>query len=76
MVVPLATIAALPVVSLMAFGVLIAIFGHISKIKGAIMLGLALLFVATAVMVLSAFSDYNGGASDPRPCPPDLPGGC
>ena len=53
------SIPAAPVVGLMTVGVLVAIFGHITKIRGAVVLGLAVLFLATAAMMLFAFIAYD-----------------
>lgn len=67
-------IPAAPVVGVMAFGLIMAIVGHISRRNGLVGLGIAVLFAATAAMVLLAYLDYSGGGSfDPRPKDPKLP---
>lgn len=69
------SIPAAPVVLLMAFGVIVAIGGHIMKARGTVVLGLAILFLATAGMMLFAFAAYEADETDPRPGkPPSSPG--
>jgi hypothetical protein len=68
-------IPAAPVVVLMGFGVLIAIVGHASRSRGLTITGLALLFLATAAMVVGAFAAYQDDPTDPRERkPPQEPG--
>ena len=77
------TIPAAPVIGLMALGVLIAMVGHAMRSRGTVAAGLAILFLATAGMVVGGFAAYNRGETDPRPgCPggdcrsaPDTPNG-
>jgi hypothetical protein len=66
-----ATIPAAPVLGLMALGVVVALFGHAARMRGAVALGLAILFLATAAMVLAGFADFRGSSgNDPRTgCP-------
>jgi hypothetical protein len=67
-------IPAAPVVGVMAFGLIMAVVGHISKNNAVAGLGIAVLFLATAAMVLLAYLDYSdGGSFDPRPKDPKLP---
>ncbi len=67
-------IAAAPVVGAMAFGLIMALVGHVAKNDVIVGLGIAVLFVATAAMVLLAYLDFQGGGSvDPRPTDPKLP---
>ena len=67
-------IPAAPVVGVMAFGLIMAIVGHVSKNDALTGTGIAVLFLATAAMVLLAYLDFQGGGSfDPRPRDPDLP---
>jgi type IV secretory pathway TrbD component len=63
----IADVAAAPVLGLMAFGVVMAIVGHAVRDRRIVGFGIAALFVATALMVLGAFSAYQGDESDPRP---------
>ncbi len=68
-------IPAAPVVGLMAFGLVMALTGHIAKSNRLVGVGIAVLFLATAAMVLLAFLDFQNGSSfDPRPEDPKLPG--
>ncbi len=67
-------IPAAPVVGVMAFGLIMAMVGHIAKNNALVGLGIAVLFLATAAMVLLAFLDFQaGGSFDPRPKDPKLP---
>jgi len=69
-------IPAAPVVGVMAFGFVMALVGHIAKSSALVGLGIAVLFLATAAMVLLAYLDFSGGESfDPRPTDPKLPPG-
>jgi hypothetical protein len=71
----LGTIPAAPVVGLMTLGLVMAIVGHISHSDRLVGVGIAVLFLATAAMVLLAYLDFAGGNSfDPRPKDPNLPG--
>ena len=60
-------VPAAPVLGLMAFGVVIALVGHVVRDRRIVGFGIAMLFVATALMVLGAFFAYHGGETDPRP---------
>ena len=63
-------IPAAPVVGLMAIGVIIAIIGHATRSRGTVATGIAILFIATAGMVVGGFAAFEGGENDPRPsCP-------
>lgn len=67
-------IPAAPVIGVMAFGLVMALVGHVSKNNTLTGLGIAVLFLATAAMVLLAYVDYTGGSDfDPRPKDPKLP---
>jgi hypothetical protein len=74
--------AALPpslVIGLMTVAVLVAIFGHLTQIRGLIVSGILLLVVATGAMMLGglgAWNDTPGPVGDPlrgddRQLPPD-----
>ena len=68
-------IPAAPVVGAMTLGVVLAIAGHIAKDNRIVACGLAVLFVATAMMVLVAFLAYQDDPGDPRPSKsPSSPG--
>ena len=60
-------IPAAPVVALMAFGVVIALVGHASRSTALVATGLAILFLATAVMIVGGFVAFQDDPSDPRP---------
>lgn len=60
-------ISALPVVVLMALGVLVALAGHVTRLRSVVVLGLAMLFLATGAMVLTGFVAYHQDPGDPRP---------
>lgn len=64
------TIPAAPVVGVMALGVLLAIAGHATKLKGLVAFGLILLFLATAGVLIGGFAAYHGDETDPRPAKP------
>lgn len=64
----LAQIPAAPVLGLMAFGVIVALFGHIGKNYRVVAVGIAALFLATALMMVLGFAAYNDNSRDPRPC--------
>jgi len=67
-------IPAAPVVGVMTFGLIMALVGHIAKSNVLVGVGIAVLFAATAAMVLLAYLDFQGGGSfDPRPKDPELP---
>jgi ABC-type Na+ efflux pump permease subunit len=60
-------VPAAPVLGLMALGVVVAIVGHTVRDRRIVGMGIAALFVATALMVLGAFFAYQGDENDPRP---------
>jgi hypothetical protein len=60
------TIPAAPVLALMALGVLIAIGGHIWKSRAIVATGLAILFFATAAMMVGGYVAYQRDEPDPR----------
>ena len=61
------TIPAAPILAIMGFGVLLAIGGHLYGSKSIVATGLAILFVATAAMVVGGYLAYTGDEGDPRP---------
>ena len=64
------TIPAAPVLAVMGFGVLLAIGGHLYGSKSVVGSGLAILFLATAAMIVGGYAAYKGGEKDVRePCP-------
>lgn len=66
--------SATPVALLIGFGVLVAIVGHLAGSRRTAAIGIAVLFIATALLIAGAYYSYNGKDVDPRPC--DAPGGC
>jgi hypothetical protein len=69
------TVPAAPVLSLMLAGIVIAVAGHIARNYRVVGVGLAVLFVATALMFLVGFAAYQGDEADPRPAKsPTSPG--
>jgi putative exporter of polyketide antibiotics len=69
------TVPAAPVLSLMLAGIVIAVAGHIARNYRVVGVGLAVLFVATALMFLVGFAAYQGDEPDPRPAKaPTSPG--
>lgn len=64
----LASIPAAPVVGLMAFGVVVALFGHIGKNYKVVGIGIGAVFLATALMIGLGFAAYQDNSRDPRPC--------
>ena len=65
-------IPAAPVLGLMAIGVLIAIVGHVVRSRATVATGLAILFLATAGMVIGGFAAFNQDSGDPRHQPDRL----
>jgi len=59
-------IPALPFLAVMALGVLVAIAGHVTRARWLVVVGLVLLFGATAAILVAGFVDYQGGGADPR----------
>ena len=67
-------IPAAPVLALMAVGVVIAMIGHASNSRATVATGLAILFLATAGMVIGGFAAFNDDPGDPRKDDPAYPG--
>ena len=67
-------ISATPVVVLMALAVLVAVAGHLAGSRRTVVVGIALLFIATALLMVGGYLAFQDDPSDPRPC--DAPGGC
>ena len=66
--------SATPVALLIGLGVLVALVGHLAGSRRTVGVGIAILFVATALLVVGGYLAYQDDAVDPRPC--DAPGGC
>lgn len=67
-------LSATPVALLIAFGVLVGIVGHVAGSRRTVVVGIAILFVATALLMVGGYIAYNDDPGDPRPC--DAPRGC
>lgn len=67
-------ISAMPVALLIGFGVLVGLLGHLAGSRRTVVVGIAILFVATALMLVGGYIAYQDDPGDPRPC--DAPRGC
>lgn len=67
-------LSATPVALLIAFGVFVGMVGHLAGSRRTVVVGIAILFIATALLLVGGYLAYQDGAVDPRPC--DAPGGC
>jgi hypothetical protein len=56
-----------PVLILMAFGVLLAVGGHLYGSRTVVAMGVFVLFLATAAMILGGLLAFQGDEADPRP---------
>jgi len=66
--------SATPVALLIGFGVLVGLVGHLAGSRRTVVAGIAILFAATALLLVGGYLAYQDDAVDPRPC--DAPGGC
>ena len=66
--------SATPVALLIGLGVLVGVIGHLAGSRKTVVVGLAILFVATALLITGAYMSFSDNDVDPRPC--DAPGGC
>ena len=66
--------SATPVALLIGLGVLVGIAGHLAGSRKTVVVGLAILFIATALLIVGAYSSFSDNDVDPRPC--DAPGSC
>ena len=67
-------LSATPVALLIGFGVLVGVVGHLAGSRRTVVVGIAILFIATALLLVGGYMAYQDDAVDPRPC--DAPGGC
>jgi hypothetical protein len=58
-VVMLGALSATPVYALMAFGFVLAVMGHIFRDQRIVGIGIAVLFIATALLILGAYQSYQ-----------------
>lgn len=57
---------ALPVLATMAFGVVLTFVGHVAKNRLVVGVGIAALFLATALMIVVGLAAYNDTPPDPK----------
>ncbi|MEA2223870.1 MAG: hypothetical protein QOH83_2246 [Solirubrobacteraceae bacterium] len=67
-------LSATPVALLIGFGVFVGIVGHLAGSRRTVAVGIAILFAATALLLLGGYLAFQDDPSDPRPC--DAPGSC
>jgi hypothetical protein len=67
-------LSATPVALLIAFGVFVAMIGHLAGSRRTVVVGIVILFIATALLMVGGYLAFQDDPSDPRPC--DAPGGC
>jgi hypothetical protein len=67
-------LSAKPVALLIGFGVLVGIVGHLAGSRRTVVVGIAILFVATALLMVGGYLAFEDDPGDPRPC--DAPRGC
>lgn len=67
-------LSATPVALLIGLGALVMLVGHLAGSRRTVIVGLAILFVATLLLLIGGYIAYQDGVTDPRPC--DAPGGC
>ena len=60
-------VPAAPVLALMGMGVVVAIVGHIARSPRVVASGIAIIFIATLLMILGGLAAFQGDESDPRP---------
>jgi hypothetical protein len=74
MIIGASDLSATPVALLIGFGVIVAIVGHLAGSRRTVGVGIAILMIATALLLVGGYLAYSDDAVDPRPC--DAPGGC
>jgi hypothetical protein len=67
-------LSATPVALLIGLGVLIGIVGHLAGSRRTVVVGIAVLFIATALLMAGGYMAFKDDPGDPRPC--DAPRGC
>jgi hypothetical protein len=55
----LGALSAAPIYALMAFGFVLAVMGHIFRDQRIVAIGIAILFLATAALILGAYQSYQ-----------------
>ena len=67
-------LSATPVALLIGLGAFVALVGHLAGSRRTVVVGLAILFVATALLLVAGYLAFDDGVTDPRPC--DAPRSC
>lgn len=67
-------LSAAPVALLIGLGVVIGIAGHLAGSRRTVVVGIAILFVASVLLMVGGYLAFRDDPVDPRPC--DAPGGC
>jgi hypothetical protein len=67
-------LSATPVALLIGLGVLIGVVGHLAGSRRTVVVGIGVLFVATALLMVGGYLAFQDDPGDPRPC--DAPRGC
>lgn len=67
-------LSATPVALLIGFGVLVGIAGHLAGSRRTVVAGIAILLIATALLMVGGYLAFRDDPGDPRPC--DAPRGC
>ena len=67
-------LSATPVALLIGAGAIVALVGHLAGSRRTVVAGLAILFVATALLLVAGYLAFDDGVTDPRPC--DAPRSC
>lgn len=57
-----------PVALLIGLGVVVGIVGHLAGSRRTVVIGIAILFVATALLLVSGYLAFQDDPRDPRPC--------
>ena len=56
------------VAAVIGLGVLVALGGHLAGSRRTVVGGLAILFAASALMIVGGYLAYRDDPADPRPC--------
>ncbi len=56
------------VAALIGLGALVAIIGHLGGSRRTVVLGIAILFASTVLMIAGGYAAYRDDPRDPRPC--------
>ena len=61
-------ISATPVALLIGFAVLVVLVGHLAGSRRTVGVGIAILLVATTLLIVGGYMAYQDDPGDPRPC--------